>query len=150
MLKIIEKVLIFLLKDKLLQLIYILLFVLITWFSSLAPGHILMQLVHKLTIPILGKIIYILTSLVFALSLILLRILFKSKNKLKLRFGIYWDNKLNRYCANCQTPLSKYYSNERTGNGFECPNRDCKARNLLIDIKGDNIKLEQALSQLMK
>ncbi|WP_345978898.1 hypothetical protein [Sulfurimonas sp. HSL3-2] len=117
--------------------------VILIWVSFKVGPAILPALEASLSKSLLISVL--LASL--ALNIIFLALFWvtRKKSEFQLKYGIYWDKDKNPHCPNCKIPIGAY-NKYHAGWGYYC--KPCKNIYPLTDAAGNNIKPEQAVSEL--
>jgi hypothetical protein len=101
-------------------------------------------------LPVINEVVSKEVLLALLLVSIILNIIFviislSKRETLKLKYGIYWDNKKNPYCPSCKKP-GLQYDKWTGGYGYYC--LPCNKVFALTDNLGNQIKPLQAIKEL--
>ena len=118
---------------------------LLGWIATqVAP--IILPALSKISSNVFLALLLISVVLNFFFSLIIWNLASLTKNKFKLKYGIYWDRDKNPHCPNCKIPIGAYSCYQTAGLGYYC--KPCNKVFKLTDASGNDIKPEQVLREL--
>jgi len=87
-------------------------------------------------------------SIILNIALLVIVLLVRKQQRLKVMFGIYWDSDNVPHCPSCKSMLCNYdyYRSDYGGFGFYCIK--CGKFVAIQDESGQNIPLPEALARL--
>jgi len=115
------------------------------WFSTIIGSKIFPLIESSISPDELVKLLV--ASIILNIVLLIVLIATNRKDKLRLKYGIYWDREKNPHCPNCQIPIGNYGSyNYNTEKGYYC--KPCGKVFPLVNATGMYVKPEDVLLEL--